>query len=125
MIVCLVDNQPEIDGRLSLSVVHDAILGCSREEEIKAFWPETYPCSAFRVPCSDLDNGNYFTSGFTTRVCNSEGEWLPPDYSTCSVKATTRSFALIWMTFSTTSGTYVLSQLERIKSDVSASVTIT
>ena len=106
-------------------MVHDAISGCHGEEEIKAFWPETYPCSAFRVPCSDLDNGNYFTSGLATRVCNLEGEWLPPDYSTCSVKAATGSFALMWMTFSTTSGTYVLSQLERIKSDVSTTRTIT
>ena len=101
-------------------MVHDVILGCRGEEEIKAFWPETYPCSAFRVPCAKLDNGNYFTNGSATRVCNSDGQWLPPDYSTCSVKATAGSFGLIWMTFSTTSGPYVIRQLQRIQSDVSA-----
>ena len=105
-------------------MVHNAILGCRGEEEIKAFWPLTYPCSAFRVPCAELDNGNYFTNGFATRVCSSEGKWLPPDYSACSVKGTAGSFGLIWMTFSTTSGAYVFRQLERIKSDVSATMTI-
>ena len=102
-------------------MVHDAILGCRGEEEIKTFWPETYPCSAFRVPCAELDNGNYFTNGSATRVCNSDGQWLPPDYSTCSVKAA-GSFALVWMTFSTTSGSYVLRQLQRIQSDVSTTM---
>ena len=103
-------------------MVYDAILGCRGAEEIKAFWPETYPCSAFRIPCAELDNGNYFTNGTATRVCNLEGEWLAPDYSACTVKATAGPFALIWMTFSTTTGTFVLRQLERIQSYVSATM---
>jgi len=89
---------------------------------MKAFWPDTYTCSAFRVPCNELDNGAYFSDGFATRVCNAEGNWLPPDYSNCSVKAETKPFGLIWMTFSTASGTSVLNQLSRIVDQVSATV---
>ena len=67
-----------------------------------------------------MDNGQYFTGGYATRVCNADGDWIPPDYSNCKVKGNAKSFALIWMTFSTTSGTYVLGRLDRIKDDVSA-----
>ena len=101
-------------------MVCNAILCCNAEEEIKVYWPQTYPCSAFSVPCADVDNGRYFTRGYATRVCNSEGDWMPPDYSSCAVKKGVGSFALVWLTFSTTSGTYVLSRLRRIQYDVSA-----
>ena len=87
---------------------------------MKALWPETYPCSAYRVPCSELDNGYYFSDGLATRVCNAEGDWLPPDYSNCSVRAGVKSFGLVWMTFLTYRGSYVLSQLDSIKKDVSS-----
>ena len=70
-------------------------------------------------------NGNYFNGGYATRVCNSQGVWLPPDYSNCSVNAGVGSFALVWMTFSTTSGTRVLNQLGRIQNDVCATTKIT
>ena len=75
------------------------------------------------MPCSDLDNGYYFSGGFATRVCNAEGEWLPPDYSNCTAKPEFKSFGVIWMTFSTASGSYVLNQLKRIESDVSITAT--
>ena len=70
-----------------------------------------------------MDNGQYFTGGYATRVCNADGDWIPPDYSNCKVKGNAESFALIWMTFSTTSGTYVLSRLNYIKEDVSKTQT--
>ena len=70
-----------------------------------------------------MDNGQYFTGGYVTRVCNAEGEWIPPDYSNCKVKGNTGSFALIWMTFLTSSGTVVLSRLSYIVEDVSKTQT--
>ena len=70
-----------------------------------------------------MDNNQYFTGGYATRVCNADGDWMPPDYSNCKVKGNAGSFALIWMTFSTTSGTYVLSRLNYIKADVSKTQT--
>ena len=74
-----------------------------------------------QVPCVDVDNGHYFTEGYATRVCSAEGEWLPSDYSSCAVKKGSKSFALVWMTFSESNGTYVLGRLNKIKNDVSAS----
>ena len=103
--------------------IRNAISGCKGEEEIKAFWPETYPCSAYYLPCVDVDNSNYFTGGYATRVYSAAGEWLPPDYTGCSVKKGSESFAVVWMTFSTSSGSYVLNRLDNIKADVSAKCT--
>ena len=66
-----------------------------------------------------MDNNQYFTGGYATRVCNADGDWMPPDYSGCMVKENAGLFGLVWMTFSTSSGTYVLSQLQNIQQDVS------
>ena len=101
----------------------NAISGCSGEEEIKAFWSKTYPCSAHQISCADVDNGHYFTGGYVTRVCSAENKWLPPDYSSCTVKKGSKSFALAWMTFYTVNDTYVLGQLNNIKNDVSTKCT--
>ena len=98
----------------------NAISGCRKEEEIKAFWSDTPPCSANQVPCVDVDNGHYFTGGYATRVCSAEGEWLPPDYSSCAVKKGSKSFALFWMTFTRYSANFVSARLDNIKEDVSA-----
>jgi len=97
--------------------MHYYILGCREVEESKATWPEAYPCSGYTVPCKSLDS--YFTSGTMTRVCSSDGYWLAPDFTQCVVNEGVGSFALVWMTFSTSSGSYFVSQLNRIKYDVS------
>jgi len=93
-------------------------LGCNSEEEFKAFWLETYPCSGFHIPCSDFNN--YFTGGYVARICGADGVWSTPDYSSCIVKSGVGSFALLWMTFSTSSEKYVISRLSEIIISVSA-----
>jgi len=93
------------------------IAGCRGIEESKAMWPETYPCSAYTVPCSSLDS--YFTSGTMTRTCSSNGNWLAPDFTQCAVREGVGPFALVWMTFSTSSGSYFVNQIPRITRDVS------
>ena len=93
-------------------------LGCRRDEEIKALWPQTSPCGAFQLPCTDVDSG-HFAKGYATRVCDKDGKWLTPDYSGCAVHKGVGTFALVWMTFSTAIGTSVLRQITRIQYDVS------
>ena len=76
------------------------------------------------MPCSELDNGYYFSDGLATRLCNADGSWLPTDYSNCSVKTDVKSFGLIWMILAISNGNYVFRQLERIQNDVSVGTTL-
>jgi len=55
-----------------------------------------------------------------TRICSSDGNWLAPDFTQCVVREGVGPFALVWMTFSTSSGSYFVSQLDRIRHDVSS-----
>ncbi|XP_065905663.1 uncharacterized protein [Dysidea avara] len=94
------------------------VIGCRELEESTAMWSNTYPCSQYTASCNSLDS--YFTSGTMTRICSSDGNWLTPDFTQCVVQEGVGPFALVWMTFSTLNGSYVLGQLNRIKRDVEA-----
>ena len=99
-----------------------SVIGCPFAQEGNVEWPTMAQCEAATHPCAKYHPS--FKGGSVVRKCSVEGKTLNLDFSHCSVlKNDFRTkFAVVWFTYSGTSGSVYTNALPAIKRAVSNTV---